>query len=364
MASKKNLSDRRLRVGFVGAGGIAPEHAAALHLLGNVNLAAVCDLREDLTKVLAAAYGFRARYTLLSEMLSNEGLDVVHVLTQPQYHIDTAVECLNADCELYVEKPLGLTTVDCQRLVDRSVSSKHAVGVNHQHVWNPCMTGLIDLLRGRRLGRLNHVSIIYTVPPEVVPVRDVNHYMFGAPGNFIFEFGPHPFSLIRKLIGRSLAVTGLASDPCSLPNGNVYYRSWKISAVSERGTAQLSLIVGRGNREITLLAYGQDGCVIADLKRGTLQLHENSPYPLTADFRDGLANARSLSRQALSNLWNENVVKLKIKHGGATNSFYPAFRAFYNAIRNGQPAPEDANAGHDVIEYCERAVENMQVISA
>jgi predicted dehydrogenase len=101
--------------------------------------------------------------------------------------------------------------------LDDSASSGNAVGVNHQLVWDPCITGLTDLLRERRLGRLNHVWLAVTIPPGGVPVRDVDHFMFAAPGNVIFESGPHPFSLIRKLIGRSLAVTSVASDPCLAP---------------------------------------------------------------------------------------------------------------------------------------------------
>jgi hypothetical protein len=73
---------------------------------------------------------------------------------------------------------------------------------------------------------------------------------------------------------------------------------------------------------VTLWAYGQDGCAFADLKRGTLQFHENSPYPLTADLRDGLANVRRLTRQALSRLWTEQLVKLNLKHASGVNSFY------------------------------------------
>ena len=47
-------SGRRTRVGFVGAGDIAPEHAKALHLLGDIELAAVCDFQASRAKSLAA----------------------------------------------------------------------------------------------------------------------------------------------------------------------------------------------------------------------------------------------------------------------------------------------------------------------
>jgi predicted dehydrogenase len=356
-------SGRRARVGFVGAGDIAPEHAKALRLLGDVELAAVCDAQASRAKALAADYGFRAFYTSLPEMLSSEEFDVVHILTQPQHHVDLAVQCLRSNCHVYVEKPLGLTRRDCRRLVDESASMGLAVGVNHQLVWHPCITGIVDLLRTCRLGRLNHVWLAFTISPSDLPVRDTQHFMFAAPGNMVFEFGSHPFSLIRKLVGKPQTVTALASDPASLGSGKTYYRSWQVSAVSELGTAQLSLSLARGNRENTLWVFGEDGCAMADLQRGTLHVHENSPYPLTAEFRDVLGNARRTVRQAASRILDRNLMKLELKDGRATNSFYPAFRGFYDALRAGRPAPEGAQAGHDVIDYCERTVENATMVS-
>ena len=47
----------------------------------------------------------------------------------------------------------------------------------------------------------------------------------------------------------------------------------------------------------------------------------------------------------------------------ATNNFYRAFREFYDALRAGRPAPEDAQAGYDVIDYCERTVENPTIVA-
>lgn len=363
MTSNDRFSGRPARVGFVGAGGIAPEHAEALRMLGNIELAAVCDLQIPRAKSLAGEFGFGATYGSLPEMLAKEKLDVVHILTQPQHHVSPALECLRAGTHVYVEKPLGLNTKDCRQLVDESVSRGLSVGVNHQMIWHPGITAILDLLRSRRLGRLNHVWLTFTVTPGGLPVGEVDHFMFAMPGNPVFEFGPHPFSLIRKLVGKPLAVSSVASDVGTLSNGKPYYRSWMVSAVSQQGTAQLTFSLARGNREVTLWVFGEDGCAMADLKRGTLQVHENSPYPLTADFRDVMKNARGMMKQASSAIWNQNLVKLKLKHDRTLNLMYPAFRAFYDALRAGRPVPEGAEAGYDVIDYCERTVENKTVVS-
>ncbi len=89
---------RRLRAGFVGAGGIAPDHATALRLMGDVELAAVCDLQASRAKALAAEFGFAAVHGSVESMLDSHQLDVVHVLTPPQHHTAPALQCLEAGC--------------------------------------------------------------------------------------------------------------------------------------------------------------------------------------------------------------------------------------------------------------------------
>ena len=352
-----------MRVGFVGAGGIAPEHADALRLLGDIDLAAVCDLQVSRAEALAAAHAIPGVYSSLQEMLAKEKLDVVHILTQPQHHVDPAIECMRAGCHVYVEKPLGMTTQTCRRLVDEAASTGLTVGVNQQLVWNPGVTKILDLLRSCRFGRLNHVSLSFTVPPASVPTNDIRHFMFATPGNMVFEFGPHPFSIIRKLVGKPHSVTSVASDPATLADGKTYYRSWQVSTVSELGTAQFYFSIGRGIREVTLWVFGQDGSAVADLHRGTVTVHENSAYPLTADFRDGLRNAKAMAKQATARIVEQNLVKLKLRHAGPTNMFYPAFRDFYAALRAGRPAPEGAEQGYDVVDYCERTVANPVIVA-
>ena len=186
--------------------------------------------------------------------------------------------------------------------------------------------------------------------------------MFSTPQSLVFEYFPHPFSIIRRLLGSPMDVTALSSAPGQLSNGKRYYRSWQISALAERGTAELFFSAGQGNAEVSLWVYGQDACAHADLRRNTVIFHENCPFPLTANLRDGVRNAARLFGRAGGTICSDQLVKLKLKPPRLTNSFYPAFAAYYGALRGAHRAAEDARAGQDVIAYCEMAAANMRVI--
>jgi predicted dehydrogenase len=350
------------RVGFVGAGGIAPEHADALGMLECAEIVSVCDLQEQRAQAFSKKFNIPHAYSSVQEMLAHEQLDVVHMLTQPQHHLNPAFACLRAGVNVYIEKPLSRSTSDCRLLADEALKYGRLAGVNHHLTHSRLIDEIVQATRNRRLGRINHVSVAFCAGAGKLPTREVNHFMFSTPSAILFEYCPHSFSLIRRFLGRAIEVTALASDSKRLSNGNKYYCSWEIAAIAERGTAQLYFSAGQGNDEISISVYGQDASAHADIKRGTLIFHENSPYPITAHLRDSLNNAKRLQKQGISRFLNDYMVKLKLRPARLTNSFYPALANYYSAPRAGNSFSEDALAGHDVVAYCELAAANMKIV--
>ena len=331
-------------------------------MLNGVNIVSVCDIDTFKANSFAKTYDIPRAYSSLAEMLATENLDVVHVLTQPQYHVPLAIECLRGGANVYVEKPLGLTTEECNRVVEEAIAQGRTVGVNHQVTRAPVIERIVEAARERKFGKINHVSVTFGVGQGKLPVAEKNHFMFSTPQALIYEYCPHPFSVIRRLAGAPLEVTALASSPVVLDNGRKFYRSWEIAAVTERGTAQLYFSAGIGQGMTTVSVYGEDAIAHADLYRGTLQFHENDPFPITAAWRDGRRNGRALKRQATKNILDTHLVKMKLKPASLANNFYPAFNAFYNELRAGRPATENAVAGRDVIAFCEMAAANMKTV--
>ena len=358
----KSSDSQSLRVGFVGAGGIAPEHADTLAVLDGVDLVAVCDFDTYRARSLADTYKVPSVYSSLAEMMAQEKLDVIHVLTQPQHHVAVATECLRGGVNTYIEKPMALSTADCELIRQEAASRGLIAGVNHQFAHSNPVEAILQAAREQRLGRINHVSVSYCVSPQGLPVREIDHYMFSSPSAFLFEYCPHPFSIIRPLVGNPLQVNSLASQPTTLENGKTFYRSIDVSAVTDRGTAHLFFSAGRGNAEFTVSVYAQDARVDVDILRGTIVFHENDRFPVTAKLRDGIRSAATLFQQASGNMLNDRAVRLKLKSPSVEDRFYPTMKAFYEGLRNHQPVSEDAAAGKQVVAFCEMAAANMKTV--
>lgn len=97
----------KLRIGFIGVGGIAETHLKNMQSNERVSIAAVCDIVQDRAEQAAAKYG-AAPYTNYKEMLEKETLDALFVCVPPFAHIDIEETAAARGIHLFVEKPVGL----------------------------------------------------------------------------------------------------------------------------------------------------------------------------------------------------------------------------------------------------------------
>jgi predicted dehydrogenase len=97
----------KIRVGFVGAGGIAAAHLEALSKNEKVQLVSVCDIVPASAHKAADQYGMQA-YGDFDAMLDQETLDVLFVCVPPFAHGDIEEKACAKGIHLFVEKPLGL----------------------------------------------------------------------------------------------------------------------------------------------------------------------------------------------------------------------------------------------------------------
>jgi myo-inositol 2-dehydrogenase/D-chiro-inositol 1-dehydrogenase len=119
-----------INVGFIGAGGIAQTHAAALAHVEGARLVAVSDLVFERAEGVAHQFGATA-VAGLAELLQFSGLDIVYILTPPHVHLEQILAALEVGLPIFCEKPLTMTLAEA----DRAIATARRVGL-------PLMTGL------------------------------------------------------------------------------------------------------------------------------------------------------------------------------------------------------------------------------
>ena len=85
----------KIKVGIVGAGGMAGYHVAGFRK-GGAEVVAVADSNVDAARKAAALFGIKRIYASLDEMLAAGDVDAVSVITPNKYHYPLAMAALKA----------------------------------------------------------------------------------------------------------------------------------------------------------------------------------------------------------------------------------------------------------------------------
>ena len=104
-----------LKAGFIGTGGISQKYLSAMaEMKDKVEIAALCDAREEAAKARAATYGGKV-YTDYKKMLDDEDLNVVFICVPPDSHKDMEILAAQKGLHMLVEKPVNLYMDDAIR---------------------------------------------------------------------------------------------------------------------------------------------------------------------------------------------------------------------------------------------------------
>jgi len=139
---------RKLRVGVIGAGGIAKGvHLRSLSEIEGAEVVAICDLIEQRAVEQAARFSIPSTYVLFREMLAKEELDAVFVLVEPSSLFHVTLGCLKAGVHTFMEKPPGITLFQAESLWRASQSAQRIlqVGFNRRHM--PLVQHVVKMMR-------------------------------------------------------------------------------------------------------------------------------------------------------------------------------------------------------------------------
>ncbi|MFD1848612.1 Gfo/Idh/MocA family protein [Oceanobacillus bengalensis] len=107
-----------LRVGIIGAGGIAKDVHVPNYLKhpDKVKVVAVADISIDNAKSLATQYDIQHVFTDYKEMLETVELDAVSICTPNKFHAEATIAALQAGCHVLCEKPPAMTVEEAEEM--------------------------------------------------------------------------------------------------------------------------------------------------------------------------------------------------------------------------------------------------------
>src|SRR6266481_1000895 len=141
-----------LKVSIVGCGKIADDHASQIRRIKGCEIVGVCDREPLMAQQLSDRFGVKRYFGDLTDLLSEAKPDVVHITTPPQSHFDIAKLCLEAGCNVYVEKPFTVYEDEAQKLVALANKKGLKITAGHDDQFSHVALRMRSLIAGGYLG--------------------------------------------------------------------------------------------------------------------------------------------------------------------------------------------------------------------
>ena len=124
---------KKVRMGFIGGGGISRTHMRYLAEMEDVELLAVADVSQPALEQCREAHGFEHCFTDYRKLLKVDGLDAVSVCTPNSMHHRPTVEALKAGLDVMVEKPMAMNAKEAGEMVRTAEERGRLLVIGFQH---------------------------------------------------------------------------------------------------------------------------------------------------------------------------------------------------------------------------------------
>ena len=108
-----------MKYALIGCGRISPNHLAAAKA-NALEIVAICDIEtanmEDKMIKLELPRTTK-QYTDYKEMLEKEQPTLVAIATESGKHAEIALDCIEAGCNIIIEKPIALSLEDADKII-------------------------------------------------------------------------------------------------------------------------------------------------------------------------------------------------------------------------------------------------------
>jgi predicted dehydrogenase len=195
-----------IKVGIIGCGKMADQHATQIQRIPDTVIAAVCDNELLMAEQMAERFKIEKHFANVQDMLTEEKLDVVHVTTPPHSHYPLGKICLEANCNVYIEKPFTLDTTEAIALINLANSKCLKLTAGHNAQFTQAMVRMRELVNNGYLGgKPVHMEshYCYDFGDESYAkalLSDSSHWVRKLPGSLLQNIITHGISKIAEFL--------------------------------------------------------------------------------------------------------------------------------------------------------------------
>ena len=148
----------RSPVALAGFGAWGQLHAQALLSLPGVELVGVyCHGDPSAQLAQEKLPGVRC-FRDYQRMLDEAGAEVISIAVPNRYHSEFAIMALERGCDVFLEKPIGITLAECDAIVAAELRTQRIVAVNHELRVSEQWGRIREMVAAGEIGRVRYQS--------------------------------------------------------------------------------------------------------------------------------------------------------------------------------------------------------------
>lgn len=191
------MSERRIRIGIIGCGGIARHHLKAYREIKDLEVAGAADLSASALEAVSKEYTVGKCFTDAAEMLDKVRPDIV-VVTVPYPAHCKVVEMIAAHkVNVLCQKPMAGTMAEVDRMISACEKAGVMFGVNENYRY---LKPFVLAKQAIDAGRIGDVLMLHY--EEVLYWKDMPKMYASLDPYYCIEMGPHYFDSMCWLTGR------------------------------------------------------------------------------------------------------------------------------------------------------------------
>lgn len=198
----------KLKFALVGCGRISKKHIEAIKEIENAELVAVSDIKKERAKSCGEKNNIPYYYDY-NEMLNNENIDVVNILTESGSHAKHTIDIVKKyKKHIVVEKPMALRLQDADEMIRVCDENNVRLFVVKQNRYNLPVQTLRKAVEEGRFGKL----VLGTV--RVRWARDQQYYdmddwrgTWAMDGGVLTNQASHHIDLLEWMMGEPVEVS-------------------------------------------------------------------------------------------------------------------------------------------------------------
>jgi scyllo-inositol 2-dehydrogenase (NADP+) len=201
---------KEIKVGVIGYGGAFNMGRIHLQDMQKAGMTPRAVAEPDAARLAVAAQEFPGIQTFASvdAMLAQSDVNLVVLITPHNTHAPLALQCLRAGRHVVSEKPLAITTAECDAMIAAARRADVMVSTFHNRHWDGSIVKAVEVLRSGAIGELVRI--------------EAHMGQWGKPGDWwrssksisggiLYDWGVHLLEYMLQLVDSDIVeVTGFA----------------------------------------------------------------------------------------------------------------------------------------------------------